>query len=151
VKLTVTSSDNRTAETQTNINPNSPELTAATQAGATTLQTSFTSWLMSALEERTLAHVILNGTSIDITDNTTLYTHRLEGRHGWNTVEGVLASPSGQDAWWRFDFGGAAYFQPGSVRLDMGDAFSQDATSIVFRLSGTSGERIRFRYRLLPE
>jgi hypothetical protein len=49
---------------------------------------------------------------------------------------------------WRFDFTGSAHFVPGSLRLVSGTVVSRDGRSIVVRMSGRSGERVRIEYEL---
>jgi hypothetical protein len=151
VRLTVTASDNRTAETQSNINPNNASFMAMAQAPAQSLQSSFTSFLMlPASQGRLESHVSINGEQLEVTDNAAPYTHRMNGRRDWNIVEGYLTSQSAPPVLWRFDFAASAHFIPGSIRVQTGVVVSRDAQSIVFRLSGAPGERVVFQYRLLP-
>jgi hypothetical protein len=151
VRLTVTASDSRTAETQANINPNNATLMALVVITAKTFQSSFTSYLMFPPSQGRLESLVnINGTQSDVTDNSVPHTHKTYGKRDWNTVEGYLTSGSTQPVFWRFDFAASENFNPGSFRVETGVVASQESHSIVFRLSGDPGERVKFTYRLTP-
>jgi hypothetical protein len=151
VRLTVTASDSRTAEKQSNINPNSATLMALVLTSTKTLQSSFTSYLMfPPTQGRLESRVNINGTQSDVTDNSAPHTHRMNGKRDWVTVEGYLTSGSTQPVFWRFDFAASEHFDPGSLHVESGVVALQESHSIIFRLSGNPGERIRFTYRLTP-
>jgi hypothetical protein len=147
VRLTVTSSDNKTSQTQVNINPNGPGLRIPTNEH----QSSFTSYLMFPPSQGRLeSRVNINGTQLDFTDNSVPHTHQMNGKQDGNTVEGHLTSGFTQPVFWRFDFAASENFAPGSFRVEAGVVASQATHSIVFRLSGDPGERIKFSFRLTP-
>jgi hypothetical protein len=151
VRLTVTASDNKTAQMQSNINPNGPGLTATLRPSLNELQSSFTSHLMFPPSQGRLeSHVNINGAQLDVTDNSAPHTHRTNGKRDRNTVEGYLTSPSTLAVFWRFDFAASENFNPGSIRVEAGVVAAQETHSIVFRLSGDPGERVKFTYRLSP-
>jgi hypothetical protein len=151
VRLTVAGSDSSTAQTQVNVNPNSPSLTATLRAPPRHLQSSFQSQLLlPPAQGRLEAQVILNGSQIETVDNSGFYGHRLKGKRGWNTVEGYLSIPSDEAVYWKFDFAASEYFNPGSIHVEAGVIATMNARSVVLRLSGNPGERFRLRYQLLP-
>ena len=47
---------------------------------------------------------------------------------------------------WRFDLRATDAIQPGSLRVISGEAAELGATSVVFRLRGTPGERLAFTF-----
>lgn len=62
-----------------------------------------------------------------------------------NRVDGELVQGGSRPGVWRFDFSeGAA---PGSVRILAGDALEVNDNAVVFRLGGTTGERVSFVFR----
>jgi hypothetical protein len=62
-----------------------------------------------------------------------------------NRVDGELVQGASRPGVWRFDFSeGAA---PGSVRVLAGDALEVNDNAVVFRLGGTTGERVSFVFR----
>jgi hypothetical protein len=151
VRLTVTGSDNSTDQTQKNVNPNGPSLTATIRIPEEGLQSSFTSsFRLPPARERLEGHIVHNGTQVDITDNSSPHVHRMSGKKGWNTVEGYLASPSERTVFWRFDFAASDHFKPGSIQVETGNVVSLNHHSVVLRLSAVPGERIKFKYRLSP-
>jgi hypothetical protein len=95
------------------------------------------------------ARVNFNDEQWVATDNSMPYTHRVNGRREWSSVEGQLVSPVGEPVLWRFDFVSSEHFVPGSIRVESGVVASQSTHSIVFRLSGTSADIVRFQYRLV--
>jgi hypothetical protein len=98
-------------------------------------------------DERSTANVVLNGVRVDTTTSGAPFQHRFEGRPGKNTIEAYLPG-AGNEGLWRFDFSGAQAFLAGSFRVEAGEVVSRDAYAIVFRLSGTAGERVRFSFEL---
>lgn len=73
---------------------------------------------------------------------------RYRGALGLNAIDGVLMAPLDDAVMWRFDFTRSAHFVPGSLRLVSGTAVSSDGRSIVVRMSGRPGERVRIEYEL---
>ena len=76
--------------------------------------------------------------------------HVAQGRLGENEIEAYLATPIDTAGVWRFDFNGADGFVSGSIKVKSGQTISIDSRSVVFHLSGTPGERIKFTFKLLP-
>jgi hypothetical protein len=66
---------------------------------------------------------------------------------GVNVVEGQLVAGNGRAGTWRFDFGNPGGFERGSIEVRMGQVELLTDSSIVFRLSGSVGERISFSFR----
>jgi hypothetical protein len=75
-------------------------------------------------------------------------SHRYPATPGTNVLEGVVTAPLDEPARWRFDFTASKHFVPGSLRLVGGTEVSRDARSIVVRVSGRPGERVRIEYEL---
>jgi hypothetical protein len=150
VRLTVRASDNSTDQTQINVNPNSPGLTATIRIPEG-IATAFTSFLrFPTATGRVEGRLVLNGTSVVVTDNRAPYAHRVRGRNGWNTIEAVLTWPSKRAGNWRFDFASSEHFEAGSIHVENGVVVSLDSHSVVLRMSGAPSERVRFKYRLSP-
>jgi hypothetical protein len=97
------------------------------------------------------ARVNINDEQWVATDNAMPYTHSVNGRREWSSVEGHLVSPSDEPVLWRFDFTSSERFMPGSIRVESGVIASQTTHSIVFRLSGHPADIVRFQYRLVRE
>ena len=111
-----------------------------------TVETSLTTHLMAS--DGAAAQVILTGGRTQPVSAGTPSMLRYAGTLGRNTVEGVLMAPLDEPAMWRFDFSQSAHFVPGSLRLVSGTAVSSDGRSIVVRVTGRPGERVRIEYQL---
>ena len=93
--------------------------------------------------------LVLNDSSrTDGISNSTPSTHPFRGRAGENTIEAHLETVFRENGFWKFDFSGTDRFVSGSLRALAGTAASIDGYSIVFRLSGAAGERVRFSFKL---
>lgn len=148
VRLVVTGADGSTAETRANIDPTSPGLEVRRMT-ADWIQTSFVSHLVSpGSSERLAGQVILNQSRVDLTDDSTPFRHDLRGRAGKNTVEAVIVSGNDREIFWRFDFSASERFVAGSIQVDGGQVLSRDGRSVVFRMTGARGERVRWSFRL---
>ena len=113
------------------------------------ISTSLTSTLESPPPDgRLKGQVSINGQKTDHTDNSSPFRHPYSGPAGRNTVEALLVSGDTQEGRWRFDFREATHFVQGSIRVDSGQVIAIGPQEVVFRVTGTSGPRIRFRYRL---
>jgi len=117
----------------------------------TGLATSFLSFLEVQPGDRGgRAEVRVNADRVDVVDVSATVHHHLRARAGENMVEAQLLTPVGGGGFWRFDFSGTEHFVAGSLLVEAGNVVSLDAHSVVFRLGGSPGERIQFRYRLSP-
>jgi hypothetical protein len=117
----------------------------------TDLQTTLTSQLVvPSVQGNVRGFVTLNDAKRDTTDNTRPFLHRFVGYAGKNTVTASTTSFVGGKAFWNFDFSGAEHFVSGSLRIEQGQLVSMDGHSLVFHLAGTSGDHIRFTFRLEP-
>jgi hypothetical protein len=116
------------------------------------IESSFKSYLgVAPFDGSKRGQVTVNGLRMDTTDNSVPFQHQVPGRVGDNAVEAYTTTPMEENpGFWSFDFSGAAGFVPGSIKVQSGQAASVSANIVVFRLSGTAGERIRFTYQLLP-
>jgi hypothetical protein len=66
---------------------------------------------------------------------------------GENRVEATLVQATGQPGTWRFELGASAKLVPGSLRVVAGRVAQVSDGTIVFQLSGRSGERVVFTFR----
>jgi hypothetical protein len=66
---------------------------------------------------------------------------------GENAVEAVLSAVKGRAGTWRFDFRASRAMEAGTIVVDAGEVVALEPRSVVFRLRGEAGERIRFRFR----
>jgi hypothetical protein len=115
------------------------------------IPTSFSSFLgVAPFDGHANGYVVLNQARTFRSDNTGPFLHGAQGRLGVNEVEAYLATPGGESGSWRFDFGGADGFVSGSIKVKSGQVIAMDSRSIVFRLSGMPGERVKFTFQLLP-
>jgi PKD repeat protein len=115
------------------------------------ISTSFSSFLsVPPFDGRANGHIVLNNARTFSSNNSRPVTHGSQGRVGVNEVEAYLPTPVGVAGSWRFDFGSADGFVSGSIKVQSGQVIAIDSRSIVFRLSGTPGERIKFTFQLLP-
>jgi uncharacterized repeat protein (TIGR01451 family) len=69
---------------------------------------------------------------------------------GEYVVEAMLAEASGRSGAWRFELRPSPSFEVEGIRVETGDPISLDARSLVFRVRGEAGERVRFGFRLAP-
>ena len=118
-----------------------------------TLQAGLRSSLTSSLlvESRgstTLGNIAINGARIDDVSSARPFIHDFEAHAGLNAVEAVNLSAVRGEIVWKFDFSRADHFVAGSLTVLQGQLIYRDRHTIVFRLSGASGERIKFTYRL---
>ena len=148
VRLTVFDADGRSATIQRNT-----LVTYLTslhhRQGA--VSTSFSSYLgVPPFDGSASGQVSHNQQRVDIVNNQTPARHGIEGRLGTNSVEAYTTSPLSSPGYWRFDFRGAENFVARSIRVVSGQVLSQDDYTVVFRVSGEPGERIRFTYQLVP-
>jgi hypothetical protein len=107
------------------------------------IETTFT----SVLQMGEHGFVILNQARTDATSGSTPFHHVLRGVPGRNSIEAYV-QPSGVESLWKFDFSASAGFVPGSLHVDSGALSVLDGKTIVFRLTGDSGERVRFSFEL---
>ncbi len=115
------------------------------------IATSFTSYLgIAPFDGSARGQVMLNGTRTDSVDSSSPFQHRAQGKFGENTIEAFVPTPTDQPGFWRFDFGGADGFVAGSIKIQSGQVISSNSKSVVFRVSGAPGERIKFTFELLP-
>jgi uncharacterized repeat protein (TIGR01451 family) len=100
-------------------------------------------------DDRSTGNVVLNAGAVDTTTSGVSFQHRFLGRPGKNTLE-AYPTEAGREGLWRFDFTGARAFVAGSFQIESGQVISRDPYAIVFRLSGTAGEGVRFSFDLAP-
>ena len=113
----------------------------------TAINTSFTSRLDVPPPDGTVrGQVVVNGASLQETNNTAPFRHQVKGQKGRNTVEARLVSGTGEGRW-VFNFTNAPHFVAGSLAVASGQVIVQEPSRIVFRVN-PSGPPIRFRYRL---
>jgi hypothetical protein len=100
-------------------------------------------WSDLGLENARLQLVVNGEAPLFLSKGTASGTARLVD--GENRVDAVLvdAARPGQ---WRFELRATDAIQPGSLRVISGEAVEVGATTVVFRLRGTQGERIAFTF-----
>jgi hypothetical protein len=74
---------------------------------------------------------------------TEIHVKALDGQ---NNVEAISEQPVPGGFYWKFDFAGTQHLVPGSFRVEQGQISFIDAHTLVLRLNGSAGERIRFRF-----
>jgi hypothetical protein len=89
--------------------------------------------------------VVVNGTAA-VYSGTGRSSAVAAGRRGQNRIEAQLVAAAGKPGTWRFDLGATPGMVGGSVRVIAGDVALVTADSVVFRLRGTSGERVVFTF-----
>jgi hypothetical protein len=94
--------------------------------------------------------VLNDAARIDGISNSTPAVHPFRGRGGENVIEAHLEAAFQETGFWKFDFSGTDRFVSGSLRAQTGTAVSNDGRTLVFRLSGAAGERVRFSFELEP-
>jgi PKD repeat protein len=115
------------------------------------ISTAFNSFLsVPPFDGGARGFVTMNNIRTFTTNNSAPSNHAVQGRLGENEIEAYLATPIDTEGAWRFDFSGASGFVAGSIKVKSGQVISIDSRSVVFRLSGAPGERIKFTYKLLP-
>lgn len=147
VRLTVTNADGRQ---DTNTQFVVVEEVATGSADPTRLKTTQVT-VTSALELPEGRDVPRAQLSINEADSvTTAATQQvsLRARRGENVVEGRVVSGETEPGQWRLDFSRASGFVAGSLRVDTGQVLALDGYSVVFRLPGTPGTLVRFRFRI---
>ncbi len=91
------------------------------------------------------AKLIFNGRRTGTTTNGTPYRHQMAARAGRNTIEGHLMSVAGEGRW-RFEFDDELRPAAGTLQVEQGQILSLSPSSVVFRLRGSAGERIKFSF-----
>jgi hypothetical protein len=146
VHLRVTSGGGAIVSTQT-LTRRLPEGDLKAWLSTSGLDTSFSSFLEA---DKTSGLVVINGSRRDTTECSVEHRHRVRGISGENTVEAYTTSRLEGDGVWQFDFSGAEYFVPGTLRVEQGQVVSVSGHAVVFRVTETSGYRIRFVFDLHP-
>jgi hypothetical protein len=115
------------------------------------LRTSFSSFLsIPPHSGGASGFVVVNDARVDATSDAAPSSHVFGGLASKNTIEAHREGEVGSEGFWKFDFSAADRFVPGSLRAGTGTVVSFDGRSIVFRLNGAVGERIKFTFDLAP-
>ncbi len=123
-------------------------ITTASIPGPAANQTTVTSFLAVPPGDGSVSgSIVLNGARTLSVDNRSPANLTLTGMPGANLLEAFVVTAGGEGAW-RFDFSRATGFIPGSIEVRQGQVLSTDGYTVVFRLSGTSGEQVQFKYGL---
>jgi hypothetical protein len=83
-------------------------------------------------------------------DDTAPVELELSSGDGEYVLEAVLTEASGRNGAWRFELRPPPGVEVDGIRVEAGDPISLDARSLVFRVRGETGERVRFGFRLTP-
>jgi len=141
----------RTASGSSDSQTGTCDAPAAAVPLSSSLQTSFTSSLEATDGEGVYTgRVSVNGSRQFRVNSRAPVSHSFTGLHGKNRVEAFSTSQRGGERFWRFDFSGSQHFAPGSLKIELGQVLASDAFSVVFRMSGEAGERVKFTYKLSP-
>lgn len=100
--------------------------------------------LLSASGAR--GNVVFDEMRADSVEGGTPSSHLQGGRRSEREVQAFLVA--GSEGLWTFDFSGCEDLVAGSLLPVQGTTVSDDGRRIAFRVEGTPGERIAFRYRL---
>lgn len=113
------------------------------------LRTSFTSSLSIPPHDGSVRGlIVLNDARVDASSNSAPFSHVFRGLAGNNTVEAYIDAETRGDGFWKFDFSSTDHFVAGSLKAGTGMVASVDGRSIVFRLTGVAGERVKFTFEL---
>ena len=146
VQLTVVGSGGQTDSKGQGVNI---DLRTSNEPGS--LRTSFTSSLSIPPHDGSArGFIVLNNARVDASSNSAPASHVFRGLAGKNTIEAYTDAEIRGDSFWKFDFSAADHLVPGSLEVGTGAVASFDGRSIVFRLTGVAGERIRFTFELAP-
>ena len=94
--------------------------------------------------------VMVNRGRADTTESSVPFRHLFRGVLGRNTIEAFPDVADGRESHWKFDFATTPGFVPGSLRVERGTATHVGPQTAVFRLSGSTGERIELSFELEP-
>jgi hypothetical protein len=145
VQLTVVGSSGQTDSVGTGVNI---DLKTSERGG---LRTSFTSFLsIPPHDGGARGFIVLNNDRVDASSNSAPSSHVFRSLAGKNTIEAYTDAEIRGEGFWKFDFWAADHFVPGSLEVGTGVVASRDGRSIVFRLAGVAGERIKFTFELSP-
>jgi PKD repeat protein len=151
IRLTVTGSDGPRTLTDTTVRSITASYFSSPFLKETQVSTGFTSYLgVAPFDGSARGQILWNGTRTDNVNSSSPFRHRARGRFGENTIEASIPAAMEQPGFWRFDFAGADGFVPGSIKVQSGVVTSVGSSSVVFRVSGEPGERIKFTFELLP-
>jgi hypothetical protein len=89
--------------------------------------------------------IVLDGSSAAFQSRGT-HTGWMDAAPGLHRIEATVVSADGKPGTWRFRLAGP--LRPGSLRVIAGAPATAGPDEIVFRLSGTPGERVLFSFRL---
>jgi hypothetical protein len=84
----------------------------------------------------------------DTTESSVPFRHLFGGVPGRNTLEAFPDVAAGGESYWKFDFSSTPGFVPGSLRVERGTSIHVGPRTGVFRLSGTTGERLELSFEL---
>src|SRR5262249_11002877 len=93
-----------------------------------------------------VGHLLLNGRGMQSVVGLTRI--RVSSATIENLVEGVVAGGKGQEGTWRFEISGDSAV--GVLSVETGNVVQVAGHVVVFRLSGTPGERVAFRFATKP-
>lgn len=148
VKLTVTNGDDRQATT-TQFIVVEARTGSAVEPRALRTDVAFTSHLEFSREGATVnARLSVNDSGTETRSSPAPLRHQLRARGGENLVLGRLLTEAMGPGQWRFDFASAPGFVPGSLQVVSGQVLALYRQSVVFRVTGESGSRVRFSFRL---
>ena len=146
VKLTVTNADDRQATTTQFVVVES-RVSAIGEHRSLRTNVAFTSHLDFSVEGVSVnTRLSVNDSGTESRSSPTPLRHQLRARSGKNIVLGQLLTETIAPGQWRFNFTSAVGFVPGSIEVVSGHVLALDQRSVVFRVTGESGSRVRFSF-----
>jgi hypothetical protein len=94
--------------------------------------------------------ILLEGGLSRIVDSSAPVTVQAPVASGKHRIEAVMTRGGSEPGRWRFDFAQEPRLVRGSLRVQQGNVEAVDGSAIVFRVSGSSGERLAFNFDLEP-
>ncbi len=92
---------------------------------------------------------VVVGSRLAGVDDTAPVELSVSSEPGEYVVEAVLTGASGRRGKWRFDFRVAPEIEVAEILVDAGSVATTEPRAVSFHTRGESGERLRFRYRLI--
>jgi hypothetical protein len=117
----------------------------ANPSGATDAAPRRLAWVSQLEVPDASGQVVVNGSAVSFSGRGRS-TALAAGRKGENRIEAQLVEGAGVPGTWRFELGPTASLVPGSLRVLAGTVAEVTGDTIVFRLSGHTGERLVFTF-----
>lgn len=124
-------------------------LKAEPSTGTPTLQFQ-THLSVPPFDGQSRGRILLEGGLSRIVDSSAPVAVQAPVGSGKHRIEAIVTRGGSEPGSWRFDFAQEPRLVRGSLRVDQGNVEAVDGSSIVFRVSGSTGERLAFNFDLEP-